>query len=226
VPMIDFIDPVVCDHRLLSESPSGCLDHHQMRVDYEQTYRTFIAIELPLEIRRLIRAHIDQLRSALPQVRASWSREDNLHLTLKFLGDVPISRIPDLSEACSIAIKSIASLKLVVKGCGRFPPHGKPKVLWIGFDEAETDESRLLQLHAAIEDSCAAHGFTREARPYHPHLTIARIREAKDTRALAESHMQTDFAPQTFTVSEVVVFRSQLSTTGSKHFLLSRHPLG
>ena len=191
----------------------------------DETYRTFIAIELPLEIRPRITGHIDQLRSAVPQVRASWSREDNLHLTLKFLGDVPISRIPALSEACSIAIKSIASFSLVVKGCGKFPPHGKPKVLWTGIDEAGTDTSRLLQLHAAIEDSCAANGFAREARPYHPHLTIARIREAKDTRALAERHLQTDFAPQTFTVSEVVVFRSQLSSTGSKHFPLSRHRL-
>jgi 2'-5' RNA ligase len=192
----------------------------------DQTYRTFIAVELPGEVRRRIKAHIDQLRTAFPQVRASWSREDNLHLTLKFLGEVPVTRIAALSDACSEAIKQVGPFDLILKGCGSFPPQGKPKVLWIGIEEAQTSESRLHQLHAVIEDSCATHGFAREARRYHPHLTIARIREAKDTRALAERHKQTDFASQTFPVSEVVVFRSELSSAGSKHYPLSRHGLG
>jgi RNA 2',3'-cyclic 3'-phosphodiesterase len=192
----------------------------------EQTYRTFIAIELPLHIRHLIKAHIDQLRSAFPRVRASWSREDNLHLTLKFLGEVPVARTGALFNACREAVKQAGPFELMVKGCGSFPPHGKPKVLWIGIEEAETSESRLHQLHAAIEDSCAAHGFEREERPYHPHLTIARVREAKNTRALADRHKQTDFAAEMFTVSEVVVFRSELSSAGSKHSPLSRHRLG
>jgi RNA 2',3'-cyclic 3'-phosphodiesterase len=193
----------------------------------DQTYRTFIALELPLEIRQHIKEHIDQLRSAFTQVRASWSREDNLHLTLKFLGEIPVTRIIALSEACSEAIKLLEPLELTIRGCGSFPPHGKPKVLWIGIEDAgaEAQTTHIHRLHADIEDSCAAHGFEREARPYHPHLTIARIREAKDSRAVAEHHRHTDFAPQTFSVSEVVVFRSELSSSGSKHSALSRHRL-
>jgi len=193
----------------------------------DQTYRTFIAIELPPEIRRRIKEHIDQLRAAFPQVRASWSREDNLHLTLKFLGEIPVTRINALSEACSEAIKQIGPFELVIKDCGSFPPHGKPKVLWIGIEDAdaEAQTTHLHRLHTALEDLCAAHGFEREARRYHPHLTIARIREAKDSRAVAEHHRQTGFAPETFSVSEVVVFRSELSSSGSKHSALSRHRL-
>ena len=192
-----------------------------------QTYRTFIAIELPPDVRRRIRQHIDQLRSTFPQIRASWSREDNLHLTLKFLGEIPLTRIAALSEACSEAIKQIEPFDLIIKGCGSFPPHGKPKVLWIGIEDAGAgaQTTPLHRLHAAIEYSCAAQGFEREARRYHPHLTIARIREAKDSRALAEHHRQTDFAPQPFSVSEVIVFRSELSSAGSKHSALSRHRL-
>ena len=191
-----------------------------------QTYRTFVAIELPLGIRRRIIEHSDQLRAALPQVRASWSREPSLHLTIKFLGDVPVTRIPALSDACREATRQVEPFDLLVKGCGAFPPHGKPKVLWIGIEDAIADHSRLQQLHGAIENSCAAHGFDREARRYHPHLTIARIREARDTRALAERHQQTMFASQRFPVSEFVVFRSELSSQGSKHTPLSRHELG
>src|SRR2546430_1814478 len=63
------------------------------------TYRTFIAIEIPPDIRRRIKEPIDQLRAVFPDVRASWTREDNLHLTLKFLSNVPVARIPALSNA-------------------------------------------------------------------------------------------------------------------------------
>src|SRR6266446_5707303 len=96
------------------------------------TYRTFIAIEIPADIRHRIKEHIDQLRTAFPDVRASWTREDNLHLTLKFLGDVPVSLIPALSDAVAAAAHTIDPFDLIVSGCGTFPPHGRPKVLWIG----------------------------------------------------------------------------------------------
>src|SRR2546421_9354722 len=96
------------------------------------SYRTFIAIEIPAEIRRRIKEHIDQLRAAFPDVRASWTREDNLHLTLKFLGEVPVARIPALSDAVTEAAHEINPFDLIVSGCGTFPPRGRPKVLWIG----------------------------------------------------------------------------------------------
>jgi 2'-5' RNA ligase len=80
-------------------------------------------------------------------------------------------------------------------------------------------------LHAAVEDACATRGFAREARAYHPHLTIARLREAKDSRALAERHRRTVLGAQNFQVSELVLFRSELSSRGSKHTPLSRHHL-
>jgi RNA 2',3'-cyclic 3'-phosphodiesterase len=202
-----------------------------------ENYRTFIAIELPADIRRQLKAYVDQLRAAFPGVRASWSREDNLHLTLKFLGDVPVSRIDALSQACAQAAVKIDPFDLAISDCGTFPPHGKPKVLWIGVRYAgvapassshppiSDAQDPLHSLHTAIENGCAAAGFARESRPYHPHLTIARIREAKDARALAEYHQQCGFPTQTFAVSEVVVFRSELSSQGSQHTYLSHHRL-
>ena len=193
----------------------------------DETYRTFIAIEVPPDIRRRITDHIAQLRSAFPQVRASWSREHNLHLTLKFLGDVPVTRIPSLAEVCGAAARQIAPFELVVKGCGTFPPNGKPKVLWIGIADAQSaPNASLLSLYSAVEDRCGAAGFARESRAYHPHLTIARLREAKDSRTLAEHHKQIGFASQTFTVSELILLRSELSSQGSKHTALARHALG
>jgi 2'-5' RNA ligase len=190
------------------------------------TCRTFIAIELPRDVRRGIKEHIDQLRAVFPDVRASWTREDNLHLTLKFLGNVPVARIPALSNAVAEAAHEIDPFDLGISSCGTFPPHGRPKVLWIGCPTMEAQASRLHLLHGALEDRCAAAGFEREPRAYHPHLTIARLRESKDSRTLAEHHRRLDFASQSFTVSGLVVFRSELSSKGSKHTALSRHELG
>ena len=240
------------------------------------TYRTFIAIEIPADIRRRIKEHIEQLRAACPDVRVSWTREDNLHLTLKFLGDVPVARIPALANAVTEAGDKINPFDLIVSGCGTFPPRGRPKVLWIGVDPGSADVlpasssldagnadvpsasssagsagirpasfSRdaanadvssapslppsslpLSSLHAAVENHCAAAGFEREPRAFHPHLTIARLRDSKGSRKLAEYHRQLGLTQQTFTVSELVVFRSELSDKGSKHTALSRHRLG
>ena len=193
----------------------------------DETYRTFIAIELPSAIRQTIKQHIDHLRVPFPDIRASWSREDNLHLTLKFLGDVSVSRIATLSEACAEATSNIEPFELVITGSGTFPPR-RPKVLWVGISSVgpETTQPPLLQLHRSIEDACAAAGFPREPRAYHPHLTIARLRESKDSRALAEQHRQIGFAPHAFLVSEIVLFRSELSSKGSIHTPLSHHQLG
>jgi 2'-5' RNA ligase len=190
------------------------------------TYRTFIAIELPAAVRRDIKQHIDQLRQAFPDVRASWSGEDNLHLTLKFLGDVSVSRIADLSEACAEATSNIAPFELVISGCGTFPPRGRPKVLWIGVSSGtNSNEPSLLRLQTSVEEFCDRAGFAREPRPYHAHLTIARLRESKDSRALADEHRKMEFPSHAFNVSEIVLFRSELSSKGSKHTPLSHHPL-
>jgi len=210
------------------------------------TYRTFIAIEIPLDIRRRIKEHIDQLRAVFPDVRASWTREDNLHLTLRFLGNIPVARIPPLSNAVAAAAHEIKPFDLAICDCGTFPPHGRPKVLWIGCADVPSASHSLdaesagfqpasslsplplalSSLHTALEDRCAAAGFEREPRSFHPHLTIARRRESKGSRALAEHHKQLGFNRQTFTVSELVVFRSELSSKGSKHTALARHELG
>ena len=184
------------------------------------TFRTFIAIELTSEVRARVAQHIACLRCELPDVRASWSRDDNLHLTLKFLGNVPVADIPKVSDAVASATKSVSSFELTVSGCGTFPPHGRPSVLWIG-----AQASGLHDLHVALENELNGLGFPRESRPFHPHLTIARLRQSQGARQLADLHQSLAFEPTAFAVSEVVVFRSELLKQGSKHTAISRHAL-
>jgi len=188
-----------------------------------ETWRSFIAIELPADVRARITQHIDRLRREFPDVRASWTRADNLHLTLKFLGNIPVSRVSALSEETEAAARTNKPFELVIAGCGTFPPYGQPKVLWIGINDVS---SNLQQLYLALEDRCAEAGFDREVRPYHPHLTIARLRARGGSRELAQAHRQLVFANQTFTASELVVFKSELRSEGSKHTVTSRHRLG
>jgi RNA 2',3'-cyclic 3'-phosphodiesterase len=191
------------------------------------SFRTFIAIELPHDLRARVVEHINKLRHEFPDVRASWLRKDNLHLTLKFLGDVPVTEIPKLSDAVARAASGIKPFELTVAGCGAFPPKGRPHVLWIGVGSADAPStaSPLSIIHSAIEDQCSKAGFSREQRPFHPHLTIARLRRHGDERRLAEAHQDLGFRPEIFSVSELVVFRSELLREGSKHTVLSRHQL-
>ncbi len=189
-----------------------------------ESWRLFIAIELPAEIRHAIQRHIDQLRAALPDVRASWTREDNLHLTLKFLGDLAVNRVESLSQALMHAGARTNPFNLVIQGCGAFPPRGKPKVLWIGISP-ET-ESACLDLYEAIEDSCAKAGFKRDERKFHPHLTIARLRHPAGARELANLHRETKFEPMALKVNSACLIRSELNSSGSRYTVVARHELG
>lgn len=182
------------------------------------SYRTFIAVEIPRDLRQRIVEHIGRLRGELPELRASWSRIDNLHLSLKFLGNVLPGDIPKLSQAVARAAQTVSQFEITVSGCGTFPPRDRPKVLWIGAQAAD-----LQSLHSAVEQECAAVGFPREARPFHPHLTIARLRTPQGAYEIAELHQRLGFAAQSFGVSEVVLFKSELLPEASKHTVISRH---
>jgi 2'-5' RNA ligase len=186
------------------------------------TYRTFIALEMTADLRAAVIDYIKQLRDKVPGTNASWSREDNLHLTLKFLDDVAVERIGDASAAASVAACASGPFELILAGSGVFPARGKPGVLWIGIEDPSGGLQRVQQ---RLEEECAARGFTRDARAYHPHLTIARIRKPHGAKDLAAAHLTSDFAAQTFTAKELVVFRSELLPQGSRHTPISRHPL-
>lgn len=188
----------------------------------QESWRTFIAIELPANVRSQISRHVQSLRQQISDVRASWVREENLHLTLKFLGDVPVENIQKLSIAARSAAAAIDPFAFSIVGCGTFPPHGQPKVLWIGIED---EQRNLICLQEVLEDECAQLGFARESRSFHPHLTIARVRSPKGSRRLAQLHKDTNFPAQNVSVSELVVFKSELRGEGSKHTAISRHEL-
>ncbi len=189
----------------------------------DKEVRVFCAVELPSEARERAAAHAARLRERFKEVRASWPRADNLHLTLKFLGEIEESRVALLSAAAARAAEKSVPFELAIEGAGAFPPRGAPRVLWLGVDDSS---GGLAQLHSRLEAECAGSGFKREERPFHPHLTLARLRAPQGTRSLAQFHEETGFEAAAFRVEELVVMLSELGPGGSRYTPLSRHTLG
>jgi 2'-5' RNA ligase len=182
--------------------------------------RVFCAIELPEEVRARAADRITRLREAVPEARASWERMEKLHITLKFVGEIAPERVELLSGAATRAAQTIQSFSLILSGTGAFPPRGIPRILWLGIED---HSGSLAQLHSQLEDECAAAGFAREKRSFHPHLTLARIRAPQGARELARLHQEIVFEPIKFDVTNLSVMRSELGTGGSRYTLISRH---
>ncbi|MBC8030470.1 MAG: RNA 2',3'-cyclic phosphodiesterase [Pyrinomonadaceae bacterium] len=198
----------------------------------KNTWRVFSAIDLPEPVRALVGQHISALRRAVPEGRASWSRPEGIHLTLKFLGHIPIADVGKFSSAVGRAVESMPPFRLGIGGTGTFPPHGSTRVLWIGVHDSS---GRLAELHERLEAESAAAGFERETRSFHPHLTLARLRQhdrrmergdnTQQARFLTAAHKEALFPTVEITVSELFVIRSELGSAGSKYTVISRHRL-
>ncbi len=188
-----------------------------------EQFRVFVAVALPNEVRDRVATHIVSLRKAVPDARASWARPEALHITLKFLGDVDRGRIDSLAEAVSRASTGIERFGLAIKDAGSFPPRGSAKVLWLGIE----DPSRKLgEVQQKLEDECYSIGFPREARPFHPHLTVARIRIPAFAKELAAAHTALGFPGVEFEVDRLLVMRSELTPAGSIYTEISSTQLG
>ena len=185
--------------------------------------RVFCAIEIPDAVRQQVLRYIGRVREAVPDARASWSRDANLHLTLKFLGEISQASVPHLSEAASRATAGMQPFSIRLEQTGVFPSARQPRVLWLGIKDSS---AKLAELHARLEEECASAGFLKEVRPFHPHLTIARLRQPAAARALAAAHLQMKFEPVEIAVAELLVIRSELNSAGSKYTIVTRNELG
>ena len=185
-------------------------------------WRTFCAFELPADLRVQLEHQIRRLRDVVPDVRASWSRPENTHLTLKFFGNVPVEKLPRISAAAAHAAQHFSPIQIEIGKTGVFPNVNRAGVLWIGVNDSSGILARLQRM---LEEQCEIEGFPKEDRAFKPHLTIARIRTPEGARQLADAHMRTEFKPAQITLQELVVFRSEPSSKGSTYTPISTHPL-
>ena len=183
--------------------------------------RLFLALELPESVRNLLGGFTHQwLEEGRSFGRASWVRRENLHATLKFLGEVSDQQLPLLCESLkSVPFEHL--LRLWPDRIECLPPNGPVRVIGVGL-MGELD--RLAGIHRAIEDVCEPLGFARERRKYRPHVTLARMREflPSHTRAsLARAGAKHLPGPE-FEVSEFVLMQSELHPQGSRYTPLAR----
>ena len=186
----------------------------------KEVWRVFCAVELPDDVRQELQQHVSRLRAAVPDVAASWSRVENVHLTLKFFGNVEVKRIELISAAASRAVAEFSTFPIGIGGTGVFPRASRPQVLWIGVNDTT---GKLAALQKTFDNETA--DFGTEDRAFRPHLTIARIRRPEGARRLADTHLAMDFKPAEITVNEIIVFRSELSPKGSRYTPISLHPI-
>ena len=194
----------------------------RLPVSQSQLWRIFCAVELPDSVRAELQEHIDRLREAVPNASASWTRVENIHLTLKFFGNVNVDRIPRISNAVVRAVNEFPPFPIAIGKTGVFPKPSRAQVLWIGVSDPS---GKLSEVQRQLEHECAKEGFEKEDRAYRPHLTIARLRKPEGARLLADAHLNIEFETAEITVSELIVFRSELSSKGSKYTAISRHEL-
>jgi len=188
----------------------------------ETNWRVFCAIEVSGDVRQQVSNHIGALRQGHDQVHASWVIHTNLHLTIRFIGNIALRKVDTLRAAAARAVNGLVRFPIVFEGTGVFPGLNSPRVLWIGVNDASAG---LAQLYARLEKECTGSGFAQDDRSFTPHLTLARVREPSQARALAEDHLRSEFLPIEMLVSELLVIRSQMSSKGSTYTVMSRHPL-
>ena len=178
------------------------------------TVRTFIAVEIPLEIKDQANRMIAQLRAT--QAKVKWVAQAHMHWTLKFLGDVDMLDMPEVCEAVTRAVEPLAPFDIEARGAGAFPDLRRPRTVWIGMGEGTEP---MIALHDAIERELAKLGFRGENRRYRPHLTIGRVRQSpsgiEELGRLIQKHA--DFESGLSMVDEVVVFSSELGPDGPTH---------
>ena len=174
----------------------------------------------------------DDIRAALGKVQASldgacrgvrWIPENQLHLTAKFLGEVPDRNVAEVAEAVARAAADAAPFDMEIAGCGCFPPRGPVRIVWVGVEEAS---GALLRCVEAVEGRLEEKGFPKERRPFSAHITIGRVREDRSGGRLRSVAEACTFEPMEQPVPSLTLMSSVLSPKGPTYTAVSTTSLG
>lgn len=183
--------------------------------------RTFIALDLPPAVQEAL----GRLEKELQATRApiTWVKPERIHLTLKFLGDVALERIPDIQKSLAEVAEGASSFRVEPAGCGAFPTLQQMRIVWVGL---RVDGEGLNRLQQMVEAAMVQLGFKKEDRPFKPHLTLGRVKGRQHLRVLQTLLLdRQNFNAEAFDVTELVLYKSELRPEGARYTPLFRKSL-
>ena len=176
--------------------------------------RLFISVEPPDEIKQAMYRELEPFRMAWSFIK--WEIPEKLHVTVKFLGDVPEMKLGVIQSAAEGVAKRTAPFFVVLGGLGVFPNNRRPRVIWIGIRSGMKDFGKL---HSAIEESFDDIGFPREKRRFSAHITVGRIRHPRFLDLPQES-----MCDHRFHSRKISLIRSRLTPKGSIYTTVAEYP--
>jgi 2'-5' RNA ligase len=187
-----------------------------------KTIRTFIALEIPGTIISKIRELQDGIKAYGLKIR--WVRAENIHLTLKFLGDVEEIKIKKIAKAVFKTVEGHSPISIKAKGIGVFPGIRRPRVLWVGL---AGQLEALVGLQQTLDENLIMLGFSREERPFKGHLTMGRMKDKIDVKKLGDALMAfRSFESETFTADQIILYKSELKASGAVYTELASASIG
>jgi 2'-5' RNA ligase len=172
--------------------------------------RTFIALELPPSVISLLAKVQEDLKSM--RLRAKWVRPENIHLTLKFLGNINSADIDKIGGAMMETVDDFVGIDLVARGVGVFPEIKRPRVIWVGLGG---QIQSLFAMQRILEDNLAGLGFKKEKKPFKGHLTLGRFRQTINPNTIRQFMREyADLSSEKFTARRIILFKSDLKPTG------------
>ena len=175
--------------------------------------RLFVAIDLP----ETVKEQLAMICCGLPGAR--WVKPEQLHLTLRFIGEVNGDRFLDIRD--NLMEVSSESFPLQLQGVGFFPPRKKPRVVWVGLEKNE----QLLRLRSRIETVLVRTGLEPEGRKFAPHITLARLRHTPISRVGRFLEHHSLFVSPPFQVTAFRLYSSKLNANGAIHYIEQEYPL-
>lgn len=186
--------------------------------------RLFVACEVPDDVKDSIGEVIENLRARSGNA-VRWIRPEGVHVTLKFLGEVPTKKLPAVKLAIQEAVVGHSPFELEFSNIGTFGGREGLRIMWVGI---AGDVLRLEALVRAVNAALAVVGFEPERRPFRPHLTLGRVRDEISTRHRAEIEVavgKVSVPPVSWRTAQVSLMRSRLTAQGATYEVLATFPL-
>jgi 2'-5' RNA ligase len=181
--------------------------------------RCFVAIALPSDLKNNLTILVAQLKKQEPSIR--WVKIENIHLTLKFLGEITYQQVEAVQHALEATAANFSPFVLKTTQVNLFPNKNKPRVIWLGLEENDM----LSRLQQQIETTTSSLGFAREKRPFTPHLTLGRMRYPQNFNDLYNYVHNHPLPPYEIAVKAYILMRSVLKPEGAIYSPIYRYSL-